>query len=289
MSHFDESRVRRENVGTNAGRFALKQQSAPELALGSIEAAQPAALDVQVVALTAARSRATLGVSMKPKLEEITAIGDIDAALAELEAEFDRRGGWRRFFQVVGPAGHVHANTSCASCSATTSFELRAELSGLDDYDLVQSVGEDACSICFPSAPRSPGRHRTDPQLTARVRRSPSILNQPVLVNPRGVAVLDQYGFPFRSEKAAERAALVGLINLIRYDNPERAPHLIRVASEVEAAIAESSDMSVDDVRELWVGRLPKGIAGAVLGEDCRAFGLTVFEAVDRFRNGQIV
>jgi hypothetical protein len=81
-----------------------------------------------------------------------------DAAKLEavpFENEWDRRGGWTRYYLVKNGDGHFHRDTSCSTCFTTTVFGILPQTSGLDDNELVAMVGMDACTVCFPNAPAS--------------------------------------------------------------------------------------------------------------------------------------
>jgi hypothetical protein len=75
------------------------------------------------------------------------------AAAAPLEAEYTRRGGWTRFYMVMNAGGHLHASTYCSTCRYTTAFSWLPEYSGQDEAGVVDLAGEDACTVCFPTAP----------------------------------------------------------------------------------------------------------------------------------------
>lgn len=75
------------------------------------------------------------------------------AALVPLDAEWDRRGGWSRFFVVQNNNGHVHRSTNCSTCYPRTVYGWLTELSGLTEADAVEAHGTILCSVCFPSAP----------------------------------------------------------------------------------------------------------------------------------------
>lgn len=81
------------------------------------------------------------------KLEEVS------LALAPLYAEFNRRGGWTRFYLVTNSNGHVHHTTSCTTCFPSTQFGWLTQFSGTSHADLVELAGEKACTVCFPDAP----------------------------------------------------------------------------------------------------------------------------------------
>lgn len=73
-----------------------------------------------------------------------------------LSAEWTRRGGWSRFFEVDNNNGHIHSSMSCQTCNRNgkaTRFGWHPELSGLTEKDAVDALGPSLCTVCFPSAP----------------------------------------------------------------------------------------------------------------------------------------
>lgn len=94
-----------------------------------------------------------------------------DAATSELAAifiqeqpytaEFERRGGWRRYFLVTNPGGHVHRGMQCSTCYATTAYRWLIDLADCDETAMVEQYGETACTVCFPDAPTMPGWTRS--------------------------------------------------------------------------------------------------------------------------------
>lgn len=73
-----------------------------------------------------------------------------------LDAEFDRRGGWSRFFTV--PGGHVHSGLRCegGTIRATTLIGWTPHLSGKSEAEAIEffrSMAHVMCSHCFPNAP----------------------------------------------------------------------------------------------------------------------------------------
>jgi hypothetical protein len=76
--------------------------------------------------------------------------------------EFLRRGGWTRAWLVDNTGGHVHKSMECNTCFATTRFGWLPQVSGMDEDEIVALAGQDACTICYPSAPaevlNNPGR-----------------------------------------------------------------------------------------------------------------------------------
>lgn len=79
------------------------------------------------------------------------------------EDEFDRRGGWNRYFLVTNNNGHVHRERNCTTCYDSTQYAWLPELSDCDEEAMVEEFGEKACTVCFPNAPaykafHGPGR-----------------------------------------------------------------------------------------------------------------------------------
>lgn len=94
--------------------------------------------------------------------------------LAETEpyqAEYQRRGGWSRFFQV--PDGHVHSTVLCSTCNKmgkATRFGWLPQWSGRSEAEALEAlVTESAktilCTVCYPSAPVEWTKPRQDPSL----------------------------------------------------------------------------------------------------------------------------
>ncbi len=90
---------------------------------------------------------------------------EADAAkllVAPYEAEFNRRGGWTRYpHTITNGQGHFHRSFSCSTCHPTTQYGLQAEYSGLTEHQLVDKVGSEACTVCFPWAPTTDAWGRT--------------------------------------------------------------------------------------------------------------------------------
>lgn len=58
---------------------------------------------------------------------------------------------WNRAFYV--PAGHVHKSRDCSTCYASTEFTWLPKYSGGSEEEIVNDAGEEACTVCYPSAP----------------------------------------------------------------------------------------------------------------------------------------
>lgn len=83
---------------------------------------------------------------------EARKLAEVNASLLTLN-ELYAKHRWSRFYLVLNNNGHIHRDTSCSTCFATTEYGWLPQLSGLTEADAVADQGEILCSICFPSAP----------------------------------------------------------------------------------------------------------------------------------------
>jgi hypothetical protein len=95
------------------------------------------------------------------RLNELTAEREaletkMHAVLAETDPydrEFNRRGGWTRFFLVTSSNGHIHKSMHCSTCTSTTEFGWLPEVSGKTEAEAVAAHGALLCTTCYPTAP----------------------------------------------------------------------------------------------------------------------------------------
>jgi hypothetical protein len=101
-------------------------------------------------------------------------VAGVQAQVAPFNLEFQRRGGWSRYYLVNNPGGHVHSSRNCSSCFPSTEFLWLVEHSGLAAEELVELAGERACSVCFPWAPVSVLQRasRLAPDVAAQAERA---------------------------------------------------------------------------------------------------------------------
>lgn len=60
---------------------------------------------------------------------------------------------WTRAFLVINSNGHVHSSMDCNTCFDTTRYNWLVQYSNDDENTIVEDAGQDACTICYPSAP----------------------------------------------------------------------------------------------------------------------------------------
>jgi len=76
----------------------------------------------------------------------------IQAEIKKLDAIYDQD-PWTRAFLVINSNGHVHSSMDCNTCFPTTRYNWLVQYSNDDENTIVEDAGQDACTICYPSAP----------------------------------------------------------------------------------------------------------------------------------------
>jgi len=97
------------------------------------------------------------------RVEEIaksqTEIDSIKAELVKINVKIIdlnviyNRDPWTRAFLVIASNGHVHSSMDCTTCFPTTRYNWLVQYSNDDESTIVEDAGQDACTICYPSAP----------------------------------------------------------------------------------------------------------------------------------------
>jgi len=76
----------------------------------------------------------------------------IQAEINKLDAIYNQD-PWTRAFLVINSNGHVHSSMDCNTCFPTTRYNWLIQYSNDDENTIVEDAGQDACTICYPSAP----------------------------------------------------------------------------------------------------------------------------------------
>ena len=79
-------------------------------------------------------------------------IREVYFEICKLEEIYDQD-PWTRAFLVINSNGHVHSSMDCNTCFPTTRYQWLVQYSNDDEKTIVEDAGEDACTICYPSAP----------------------------------------------------------------------------------------------------------------------------------------
>jgi hypothetical protein len=76
----------------------------------------------------------------------------VNGQIRDLDAIYDQD-PWTRAFLVLASNGHVHSSLNCSTCFPTTRYQWLIQYSNDDEATIVDDAGQDACTICYPSAP----------------------------------------------------------------------------------------------------------------------------------------
>lgn len=183
---------------------------------------------------------------------------EIEAKCQPYRAEWEKRGGWRRWLRVTNGNGHVHVDTNCSTCFPTTQWGLVPDLSGLDAKAMVEEVGDMACTVCFPWAPVTKGWARTVAEKEDIKRANLMTKNRKLaekeakaIQDVDGGRLRDQSGYPIDTLNAAWRE-LTGAIDWLDMPTYEGNPHVAKYQEMIERiipAIAKKTGASVEEVR----------------------------------------
>lgn len=87
------------------------------------------------------------------KIEALNAkMVPIRARINELNSIYEQD-PWTRAFLVQNNGGHVHSSMYCNTCYLSTRFFWLIQYSNDDENTIVADAGEEACTVCYPSAP----------------------------------------------------------------------------------------------------------------------------------------
>jgi len=87
------------------------------------------------------------------KIQTIKAsLREVFSQICELDEIYDQD-PWTRAFLVINSNGHVHKSMDCSTCFPTTRYQWLVQYSNDDEKTIVDDAGQDACTVCYPSAP----------------------------------------------------------------------------------------------------------------------------------------
>lgn len=79
-------------------------------------------------------------------------IYQVNGEITKLDAIYSQD-PWTRAFLVLASNGHVHSSMDCNTCFLTTRYNWLVQYSNDQESEIVEDAGQDACTICYPSAP----------------------------------------------------------------------------------------------------------------------------------------
>jgi hypothetical protein len=164
---------------------------------------------------------------------------------APYEVEFNRRGGWHRYFLVKNANGHVHRGLNCSTCFPDTQYGWLVNLADCDEDAMIEEWGERACTVCFPNAPVNPNYFRKA-RIDREAQEARDIELRAKLAAKAEKAITDVDGSPLRVDndtlrtKVAARNALSSAFQSLVYygtDHPsDFVTQIRRLAAALEAA-----------------------------------------------------
>lgn len=144
----------------------------------------------------------------------------LETEIAPLDAVY-RENLWTRFIVCE----HVHSSTACHTLRPTSRVYWLPELSGSNQDEIVDQLGEAACTVCFPDAPvHKPNTIELDPEKAARKAereaRSVALAAKraaTAITFPDGSPVMDRlpgekYASVIKTERTAQIAAVDALV-----------------------------------------------------------------------------
>lgn len=151
--------------------------------------------------------------------EAETTIDYIMKEMVPYQVEYRRR-PWTRGYLVKNANGHVHKTMSCSTCTPTTQYLWLTDYSGSSEEELVNDAGQQACTVCYPSAPvevlnrpprlRNPDleaeRKRKADAQAAKLKKQADTLAKSI-TSPDGSPLKDASGWALKTVVSAENHA----------------------------------------------------------------------------------
>lgn len=180
----------------------------------------------------------------------------LNAQFAPYAAEYERRGGWTRAYEVVSsPDGHIHRTTRCATTRFTTRFRWLTEVSGWSESAIIAAAGEMACTACYPNAPvdvlkraarigSSVERRQAQAERAAERNAKAAKAAEKGITNPDGTELRDSGGFVVKTEVSALREYL----NMLVWGEDWGSADLLDHAARILAALAHKHDVTPEEM-----------------------------------------
>lgn len=148
-------------------------------------------------------------------------INDLDDQIAALDLVFAQH-YWSRFFVCE----HVHSSMNCHTLRPTSQIGWLPQLSGSNEAEIVDQLGEAACTVCFPDAPvNKPNTIELDPAKAARKAEREARAAElaakraaTAITFADGSPVMDRLpGEKYSSIVKTERTALIAAVDALVY------------------------------------------------------------------------
>lgn len=170
------------------------------------------------------------------------------------QAEFSKR-RWSRFFICE----HVHSSQHCHTLRPTSRIGWLPQLSGYNQTETVDALGEAACTVCFPDAPvNKPNTLELDPAKAER--KAAAAARKEELAAKRAAAAItfadgspvnDRYGHAYKNDRTVQIDAVDALATAISYQKayPERVELIAEYTARFEYMLPALSFKAGRDMR----------------------------------------
>ncbi|MBC9703607.1 MAG: hypothetical protein H9W81_01025 [Enterococcus sp.] len=184
--------------------------------------------------------------SLKERIKETSAIvTETSAQINACDKEFQRRGGWTRFWIVTNTNGHIHTSLSCSTCFPSTRYAWLPDLAGSKNEHIVELAGESACTVCFPDAPvdtryrpsqiEEPARKAAREEREAKAAAKAEKARQKGISNPDGTELkIRGHWSRIKTEAEAQRLYVNARVSLLLHETKHHVIHNSSYLEEIE-------------------------------------------------------
>lgn len=186
-------------------------------------------------------------------------IAEVGNLMFPLETEFDRRGGWSRYYLVDG--GHLHYDVSDSRCSRipSTTHYWMTEFSGTHSKLVIAKAGERVCTVCFSEAPAFPRpahprfMTRSEAEKAAHAEekaRKAAAKKAAQITTPEGDdLIVGDRNDHIKTERAAWNRAMADATTLAYYGSKDATSERAAIEACL-AALAHRRGVTIESLRE---------------------------------------
>jgi hypothetical protein len=180
---------------------------------------------------------------------------------------------WTRAFLVINSNGHVHSSLNCSTCFPTTRYLWLVQYSNDDESTIVEDAGQDACTVCYPSAPAEvlnrPSRIVTADKIAKaqakaerEAKKAEKIAKEKANAPTKSGEFLYFKDGKYTEVIKTERTAVTEWLNnqywILRSNNPEQQESKKRVNDIICQNLAEKNGVSFDQQLKILENKYQK-------------------------------
>ena len=168
---------------------------------------------------------------------------------------------WTRAYLVVSSDGHVHKDMYCSTCFPQTRYQWLVQYSNDDEKTIVEDAGQDACTICYPSAPaevlnrpsrivtadklaKAKAKAERDAKREARIAKEKA--NAPTKSGEFLYFKEGRYTHVIKTERTAVSEWLNNQYWILNSSNPESKEHKMQINEIICQNLAEKNGVSFE-------------------------------------------